>query len=52
MVISVWLMAQHPMREELKCAKMMYGVQSVKMDGGTKRLKWSADNWDMKHKVC
>ena len=45
-------MAQHPMKEELKCAEMMYGVQSVTMDGGTKRLKSSADNWDMKHKVC
>ena len=33
MVMFVWLMAQHPMREELKCAKMMNGVQSVIMDG-------------------
>ena len=33
MVMFVWLMAQHPMREELKCAEMMNGVQSVIMDG-------------------
>ena len=51
MVTFGWLMAQHLMREELKCVGMMNGVQSVGMDGITKRLKWSADNWDMKHKV-
>ena len=33
MVTFVWLVAQHPMREELKCAEMMNGVQSVMMDG-------------------
>ena len=52
MVIFVWLMAQHPMKEELKCAEMMYGVQSVIMDGATWMPKLSADNWDLNHEVC
>ena len=52
MGIFVWLVAQHPMREELKCAKMMCGVQSVMMDGAAMMPEWSADNWDLKHKVC
>ena len=51
-VIFVWLMAQHPMREELKCAEMMNGAQSVMMDGAPLMPEWSADNWDLKHKVC
>ena len=37
------------MREELKCVKMMNGVQSVMMDGALLMPKWSADNWDLKH---
>ena len=45
-------MAQHPMREELKCAEMMNGVQSVIMDGTLLMPEWSVDNWDLKHKVC
>ena len=40
------------MREELKCAEMMNGVQSVMMDGAPLMPEWSADNWDLKHKVC
>ena len=52
MGIFVWLVAQHPMREELKCAKMMNGVQSVMMDGAPMMPEWSADNWDLNHKVC
>ena len=44
-------MAQHRMRGELKCAEMMNGVQSVMMDGAPLMLKWSADNWGLKHKV-
>ena len=51
-VIFVWLVAQHPTRGELKCANMMNGVQSVIMDGEPLMLKWSADNWDLKHEVC
>ena len=51
MVIFVWLVAQHPMRGELKCAKMMNGVQSVMMDGATLMPEWSADNWGLNHKV-
>ena len=51
-VTFVWLMAQHPTREELKCAKMMNGVQSVMMDGAPMMPEWSADNWDLNHKVC
>ena len=39
------------MREELKCAEMMNGVQSVMMDGAPMMLKWSADNLDLNHKV-
>ena len=52
MVIFVWLMAQHPMKEELKCAETMYGVQSVIMAGAPQMPKWSADNWDLNHEVC
>ena len=51
MVMFVWLVAQQPMREELKCAEMMNGVQSVMMDGAPLMPEWSADNWDLKHKV-
>ena len=52
MAMFVWLMAQHLTREELKCAEMMNGVQSVMMVGAPLMLEWSADNWDLKHKVC
>ena len=51
-VTFVWLVAQHPTRGELKCAEMMNGVQFVMMDGATLMPEWSADNWDLKHKVC
>ena len=40
------------MREELKCAEMMNGVQSVMMDGAPMMPEWSVDNWDLKPKVC
>ena len=40
------------MRGELKCAKMMNGVQSAMMDGAPSMPEWSADNWDLNHKVC
>ena len=39
------------MREELKCAEMMNGEQSVMMGGAPMMPEWSADNWDLNHKV-
>ena len=40
------------MREGLRCALMMNGVQCVMMDGGLQMPWWSADNLDMNHMVC
>ena len=33
-------------REEWKYAWVVFGVQSVMMDGALAMLMWSADNWD------
>jgi len=51
MVMFVWLVVQHPMREGLKCAKTMNGVQFVTAAGTPMMLKWSADNSDMIREV-
>ena len=51
MVMFAWLVGQHPMRGELRCANMMNGVQFVIEDGTPLMPKWSADNSDMIRKV-
>ena len=41
-----------PVREELRCAIVVSGAQSVMMDGMIKMQRWSAARWELELMVC